>query len=346
MINFLSSPEDFNSQVRFASMDKRTLAKIASVQIKYATSFQKLGFWAFNAIKSGVMRIKGIFEKFVGGFHKITKMLFLSTPVISGLTSYFRKIAYKRLLGAMYDSWKLGLQDSAKLIKRTPKGLSKYLKERASRLFKDGYVKSMGSFYMRDPFYEEYLLGYEGKSHNELRKRAKEVVERDIGTRTLSEASKFVFDSFNVFSTLHQLIKEGFYSEAYTGRELLKNPGPGAKVMKSRTSSWQYVKGLLQVTFWLFILAFKVHLFAFYGGLIPLGILGMFYYAPGEALFKKSEVSKEFNEYFNPKIFKKEYIKVLEREIPIRDVFIRDSLGEISNPSSQELEEIKDVYND
>ena len=52
-----------------------------------------------------------------------SRVVLFSNVVMKSLTSVFRNIAYKRLLGAMYDSWLLGVKDKSVNLKRTPKGV-------------------------------------------------------------------------------------------------------------------------------------------------------------------------------------------------------------------------------
>lgn len=347
MINFLSDPEHFYSQVRLASLNKSSLAKIALVQLKYANSLEKTSNWLMNAISSKVIWVKNLFTKFVDSFHSLTKSVFLSTPVISHLTLFFRKIAYKRLLSAMYDSWKIGMKDGkVTRIKRTSEGLKHYLVQKSNADFNRAYATSSGSFYMRDPFHEEYLMGFEGKSPEKLTEKAKAIVERDIGTRTLTEICKAAFDSMNVFNTIYQLVREFSGIEAYTGKNRVRHIEKGTKTTKSRTVGFTFtLKILLQGTLWAILTSTGWAVFALYGTL-SLGLVGLFYYSSSEALFKKGQAMGEFSSLFKQKSLKKEYHKILEEKIPTKDIFIKDSLGVLQNPSLSELKDIKEEYND
>ena len=232
MINFLDHPDNFAMQIRLASADKRTLCKIALIQVKKAGRISEMGNWIFNAIQSGLMAVKGMLTRARDALHSFTRVVLFSNVVMKSLTSVFRNIAYKRLLGAMYDSWLLGVKDKSVNLKRTPKGVGKYLISKvkmkgALGKFRNAYSKGVGSFYMKDPFYEEYLMGHNGEDESQLSARAKKVVYRDIGTRTISEMAKVAFDSLNLFNTALQFMRDGLGKEAYTGKNLIHGGGSG-----------------------------------------------------------------------------------------------------------------------
>ena len=63
MINFLDHPDNFAMQIRLASADKRTLCKIALIQVKKAGRISEMGNWIFNAIQSGLMAVKGMLTR-------------------------------------------------------------------------------------------------------------------------------------------------------------------------------------------------------------------------------------------------------------------------------------------
>ena len=348
MINFLDHPDNFAMQIRLASADKRTLCKIALIQVKKAGRISEMGNWIFNAIQSGLMAVKGMLTKAADALHSFTRMVLFSNVVMKTLTEVFRDIAYKRLLGAMYDSWLLGVKDKSVNLKRTPKGVGKYLMSKVKgKKFRNAYSKGVGSFYMKDPFYEEYLMGHNGESEAQLTARAKKVVYRDIGTRTISEMAKAAFDCLNLFNTALQFLRDGLGSEAYTGKDLIQGAGTGrVRTIRSRhVTNTFLVKFLIQCAIWVSLNIMGYGVFAFYS-MIPLALVGLFYYSGTEAVFQKGElsrqVSRKLDKVFKKKRLKEDYFDVLDKKIPRRDVFIRNSIGEIDNPTKEDLKSIKE----
>jgi hypothetical protein len=338
MINFLASPEQFSAQVKLASVDRFSLYKIANHQLRQANSMHKVSSWLTNAISSGVIWVKNLYQKTVNAIHAVTKKFFLSTPVISHLTKFFRKVAYKRLLSAMYDSWLLGVKD--KINKKKSKMFN-------GRYFRSAYVKSQGTFYSADPFYEEYLMGYDGEDENSLAARAKMVTDRDIGTRTISEVAKAAFDSLNIFNTLFQLIRDFADTEAYTGKNLQRGTGPRVRITKSNYTSDVARRLFPQAILWVVVMEMGYGMLLL-KGMIPLGILGLFYYSGTEAFFQKGYVVKYFSSLFkDKKYFESNFEEVLGKKVLRKDVFISNSLGQLTNPSKEELEDIrKELDND
>lgn len=354
MINFLASPEQFSAQVKLASVDRSSLYKIANYQLRQANSMPKVSNWLTNAISSGVIWVKNLYQKTVNAIHAVTKKFFLSTPVISHLTKFFRKVAYKRLLSAMYDSWLLGVKDKINNKKRTAKAVSVYLSNRIKkskmfngRYFRSAYAKSQGTFYMADPFYEEYLMGYEGEDENSLAARAKKVTDRDIGTRTVSEVAKAAFDSLNIFNTMFQLMKDMVDNEAYTGKNLQRGSGPKVRITKSNFTNDVIRRILPQSILWIVVVEVGYGMLLF-KGMIPLGILGFFYYSGSEAFFQKGYVVRHFSKLFkDKKYFESNFEEVLGKKVLRKDVFVSNSLGQLINPSEKELEDIrKELDND
>lgn len=354
MINFLASPEKFSAQVKLASVNKTSLYRIANHQLRQANSMHKVSNWLTNAISSGVIWVKNLYQKTVDAIHAVTKKFFLSTPVISHLTVFFRKIAYKRLLSAMYDSWLLGVKDKINNKKRTAKAVSVYLSNRIKkskmfngRYFRSAYVKSQGTFYSADPFYEEYLMGYDGEDENSLAARAKMVTDRDIGTRTISEVAKAAFDSLNIFNTIYQLMRDLADTEAYTGKNLQRGTGPRVRITKSNTTTDVARRLFPQAILWIVVMEMGYGMLLL-KGMIPLGILGFFYYSGTEAFFQKGYVVKYFSGLFkDKKYFESNFEEVLGKKVLRKDVFISNSLGQLTNPSKEELEDIrKELDND
>jgi len=348
MIDFLDHPDNFAMQIRLASADKRTLCKIALIQVKKAGRISEMGNWIFNAIQSGLMAVKGMLTKAANALHSFTRMILFSNVVMKSLTSVFRNVAYQRLLGAMYDSWLLGVEDKSVNLKRTPKGVGKYLMSKVKKKkFRNAYSKGVGSFYMKDPFYEEYLMGHNGEDESQLTERAKKVVYRDIGTRTISEMAKVAFDSLNIGNTALQFMRDAMGKEAYTGRDLIHGGGSGRvkNYKSSQVTNTFLAKFLVQCVTWVALHIMGYGVFAFYS-MIPLGVVGLFYYSGTEAVFQKGELSRQvyrkLSKVFKKKKLKDDYFDILDRKIPVRDVFIRNSIGGIDNPTKEDLKSIKE----
>ena len=253
----------------------------------------------------------------------------------------------------MYDSWLLGVKDKSVNLKRTPKGVGKYLISKvkmkgALGKFRNAYSKGVGSFYMKDPFYEEYLMGHNGEDESQLSARAKKVVYRDIGTRTISEMAKVAFDSLNLFNTALQFMRDGLGKEAYTGKNLIHGGGSGrvTTYKSSQITGFSFiVKFLVQCAIWVALHIMGHAVFAYYS-MIPLALVGLFYYSGTEAVFQKGElsrqVSRKLSKIFKKKKLEEDYFDILDKKIPRRDVFIRNSIGEIDNPTKEDLKSIKE----
>ena len=312
MINFLDHPSVFKANLRFASEDKRTLYRIANYQFKEATTIRQAKNFITNLINSGVAKIVGVRTFFANILHKITKFIFIYTPIISHLTKFFRAIAFERLLEGMYDSWRRGALDRKnEKPKRDEEQLLSYLAWKVkNKKFAKLTTQVSGSFYQTAPFYEEYLMGYEGQPSSKLKARAISVARRDIGTRTISEVANAALNTINP-------VKDALIAKKYWGSES-KGLGPFISAAVKT-----FVIGMVFPSLATFL--FK------YG--LTLGVIGLFYYNPREAFFKRGKAWARFKKV----LFRTTDMFVdnqdLDSFIPDKNVFVEDAMGDLKQLS-------------
>jgi len=318
MINFLESPVLFRSRnIKLSALSGDVLYKIAKSQLKYATTIKQAKNFLVNLIETGKAKIINIKNLVFSVFHKMTRFIFISTPVVSHFTSLFRNVAYRRLLEGMFDAWRLGALDKKdSKPKRDEDSVTDYLKNKAANpRFRKKISQLTGSGWGTAPFYEEYLLGYDGVQPSELKKRALKVVKKDIGTRTMSELLKFMHDSVNPFRVFKQLYDQSKKSDA-------------------NVEVAPFLKALVMICFSLSYPATAVF-FAIKATPV-LAVLGLFYYNPREAFVKETRAWGVFKK----KLFKEVNLYVdsvdLDGHIPAKSVFVEDAMSEFENLSKTE----------
>lgn len=308
MINFLQDPSHFNLEtIKLSSVKNReTLYKIASHQLKSAKTFKEAKNFLVNLIQSGIAKIVDFKNLVLSVFHKLTKFIFISTPIVSHFTSFFRTTAYQRLLEGMYDSWKLGALDRKKGYKqRTAGEVVDYLVSKVQNpKFKKLTSQLAGSGWRTAPFYDEYLLGFNGGQPSELKQRAVEVAKRDIGSRTMSEMLKYMHDMINPFRDVYNIMK------------MDKND------VEIRPFIGIFVKMCFMIS------KFSMAVFLYSKVAPVLAIAGLFYYNPREAFLKENKTWV----IFKRKIFNSVDMYVdgvdLDGYIPAKSVFVEDAMDE------------------
>jgi len=313
MLNFLADPSQFQERkIRLAS-NRESLYRTASFQLRRAKSITQVKNFIVNLVQTGLAKVRNFKDLIVNAFHKITRAIFISTPVISHLTVLFRKVAYQRVLEGMYDSWRLGVEDSkGGFEERTPSMvIDKLVKRSKSRKFRKIVTQVSGSGYSTEPFYEEYLLGFEGGSSSQLKQKALMLVKKDIGTRTMSEFAKYLFDISNPVRAVKRAMNESKKSDD--------------DIDVSTFVSF-FIATILTYESWKFfgfILTSKIQ--------IGLALVGLFYYRPTEAFVKKGKAWQVFK-----KSLKRETDLFvddvnLDDHIPRKDVFIEDAMGDFKS---------------
>lgn len=313
MLNFLADPSQFQERnIRLAS-NRESLYRTASFQLRKARSITQVKNFIVNLVQTGLAKVRNFKNLITKAFHKITRAIFISTPVISHLTVLFRKVAYQRVLEGMYDSWRLGVEDSeAGFEERTPSMvIGELVKKSKSRKFRKIVTQVSGSGYSTEPFYEEYLLGFEGGSSSQLKQKALMLVKKDIGTRTMTEFAKSLFDISNPIRAVKKIKNE------------LKKDDSDREISAFVST---FIVGLLtyeSVKFFGFILTSKIQ--------IGLALVGLFYYRPTEAFVKEGKAWQVFK-----KSLKRETDLFvddvnLDDHIPRKDVFIEDAMGDFKS---------------
>lgn len=313
MINFLQDPSHFNlGNVRLSSTRNREiLYKIASHQLKSAKTFKEAKNFLVNLIESGLAKIVNFKNLILNVFHKLTRFIFISTPIVSHFTSFFRITAYQRLLEGMFDSWRLGALDRKGGRKqRDPKMVIDYLVSKVQNpKFAKMSAQISGSGWRTAPFYDEYLLGFNGGQPSELKQRAIEVAKRDIGSRTMVEMLKYMHDMINPL------------------RDVINIKDMDRNDVELRSFIGIFIKGC-------FAISNPAIAFFLYVKVAPvLAIAGLFYYNPREAFLKQNKTW----EVFKKKIFNSVDMYVdkvdLDGYIPAKSVFVEDAMEEYTGLS-------------
>jgi len=328
MINFLVDPNEFRlSTSRVASVGEQHIRRVVVAQWKQAKTFKEaanLFTNLKNLVHKGVLSVKNFGKMITNAFHSLTRFIILN-PVLKYLTIFFQELAYSRLLEGMYDAWERGALDREKEYeKRTAWQYSKWsssTKRGKTYLKKKPKVQGHSGFGMI-PFYEEYEMGYEGESLSSIRARAKMVAKRDLGTRTISEMLKSIFDTLNIYRDGIAFARSLIGTDEISGREVKWNR---QKVK---------IDGSILTFVFKFILLLKLEAIGlgFLYTSLPLALAALFYYSPSEGFLTEGlayrKLKKSLFGWFNKVKPAKCFNEWLEEEVKSERRFIRDALEE------------------